>query len=78
MAGEDEWGPRGSLGRRDSSGYQLTGSALLSLTGGLSWAVAGCGVRALEGLRASPREDDGASCACTRDAWFDGRCSRRQ
>jgi hypothetical protein len=65
------WGPKG-----DMDGYQLTGSALVSITGGLSWAVTGRGARALDGLRASPRENDGAPCACTRDAWFGGGCPR--
>lgn len=37
------------MGSRDSSGYQLTGPALLSITGRLSWAVAGRAGGALDG-----------------------------
>lgn len=37
------------VGDRVIAGYQLTGCALLSITGGLSWAVAGRGARALDG-----------------------------
>lgn len=66
------------MGRRNMSRHWLIGSALLSITGGLSWAVAGFGARTLDGPRASPREEDGAPCACTCDAWFDGRRSWRQ
>lgn len=62
----------------NSGGHWLIGSTLLSVTGGLFWAVAGCGARTLDGPGASPREEDGAPCACPRDAWFDGRCSWRQ